>query len=54
MHFLPALALLLITLKILEVITISWLWVLAPIWMPILVFCFLVLLGMRFTNFNRP
>lgn len=34
MQFFPALAIVLITLKLLGLITTSWLWVLSPLWLP--------------------
>lgn len=39
MGFLPALALIFITLKLCGVIGWSWLWVLAPIWIPFSLVC---------------
>ncbi len=45
MRFLPTLALILITLKLMGVVGLSWFWVLSPIWMPILLFIVVVLIA---------
>lgn len=45
MNFFTALALILITLKLLGFITLSWLWVLSPIWLPIVLFLVVVAIG---------
>jgi hypothetical protein len=45
MKFLTNLALALIVLKLLGFITLSWLWVLSPIWIPIAIFLVVVAIG---------
>lgn len=39
-----ALTLIFITLKLLNIITWSWWWVLSPIWMPVLILSFVIIL----------
>lgn len=52
--FLSILGLIFITLKLLKVITWSWWWVLAPIWIPWgIFFGFLALFGLLFVVFGR-
>lgn len=46
--FLGLLALVFITLKLIGVITWSWAWVLAPIWIPIVLVCAFLLAGLLF------
>lgn len=47
--FLPALTLILITLKILGYVTASWLWVLAPLWVPFIFVAVIFVLAACFT-----
>ena len=51
--FLGLLAIVFITLKLCNVITWSWWWVTAPLWVPFALFMFLVTLACIASAFNR-
>lgn len=52
LSFCGVLSLIFITLKLVNVITWSWLWVLAPIWLPIVVVLLLIICALIVTIFK--
>lgn len=52
LSFCGVLSLIFITLKLVNVITWSWLWVLAPIWLPIVVVLLLIICALIATIFK--